>query len=47
MPAKGRMRFHSVTVQALNHPEEEKILARELNVSLVNQTRGYEIAPRT
>jgi hypothetical protein len=32
----GRMRLHSITIHALNHPEKKVVLAREFEISPVN-----------
>jgi len=44
---EGRAHFASVTVHALDHPEQEIILSGKLKVALINQTEGQEIAPWT
>jgi hypothetical protein len=39
------MEFCSLTVHALDHPEQKVVLAREPEVALVNQTERQQVAP--
>lgn len=42
---EGRMRLNPIAIHTLNHPKKKVVLAREFEISPVNQPEGQEIAP--
>ena len=45
IPVSSRLWLHSLTSYALNHPKEKVVLARESDISVMNQAKRKKIAP--